>query len=108
VHGEQVGGWPVQDEPAGHVRCPEVTPTEGPASVDVFTVMPSATLAPLLPMVKPLMVMVNTDDKLMEAPEIVKTTAVADVASHTAARPATLLAPAATVGVTDGAKKLGG
>ena len=70
--------------------------------------MPSATLAPLLPMVKPLIVMVNTDDGLMEAPEIVQTTAVEDVALHTAARPETLLAPAATVGVMDGAKKLGG
>jgi len=81
---------------------------EDPRSVDVLTVMPSATLAPLLPMVKPLTVMVNTDDGLMEAPEIVQTTAVVDVALHTAARPETLLAPAATVGVTDAAKKLGG
>ncbi len=70
--------------------------------------MPSATLAPLLPIIKPLTVMVNTDDGLMEAPEIVRTTAVVDVALHTAARPKTLLAPAATVGVTDGAKKLEG
>jgi hypothetical protein len=59
-------------------------------------------------MVKPLTVMVNTDDGLMEAPEIVQTTAVVDVALHTAARPETLLAPAATVGVTDAAKKLDG
>ena len=63
---------------------------------------------PLFPMVNPLTVMVNTDEGLMEAPEIVKTTAVADVAVHTAERPETLLAPAATVGVTDRAKKLGG
>ena len=70
--------------------------------------MPSATLAPLLPMVKPLTVMVNTDDGLMEAPEIVNTTAVADVALHTAERSEMLLAPAATVVVMDGAKKLGG
>lgn len=81
---------------------------EGKTSIEVLTVMPSATLAPLLPMVKPLTVIVNTDDGLMEAPEIVKTTAVADVALHTAARPETLLAPAATVGATDGAKKLEG
>ena len=83
-------------------------PTEGIGSVDVCTVMPSATLAPLLPMVRPLIVTVNKDDGLMEAPEIVKTTAVADVALHTAERPETLLALAATVGVTDGAKKLEG
>ena len=81
---------------------------EGKTSVDVWTVMPSATLAPLLPMVKPLTVMVNTEDGLMEAPEIVMTTAVMEVALHTAARPATLLAPAATVGVTGEAKKLAG
>jgi hypothetical protein len=81
---------------------------EGKMSVDGLTVIPSATLAPLLPMVKLLIVIVNTDDGLMEAPEIVKTTAVADVALHTAERPETLLAPAATVGVTDAAKKLDG
>ncbi len=68
--------------------------------------MPSATLAPLLPMVKPLIVTVNTDTGLMEAPDIVKTTAVTDEALHAAARPETLLAPAATVGVTDEVKKL--
>ena len=81
---------------------------EGPTSVDVLTMIPSAKLAPLLPMIKPLTVMVNTDDGLMEAPEIVQTTAVVDVALHTAARPETLLAPAATVGVTDAAKKFVG
>ena len=71
-------------------------------------VMPSATLAPLLPMVNPLTVIVNTDGGLMEAPETVMTTAVIEVALHTAARPVTLLAPAATVGVTGEAKKLAG
>ena len=81
-------------------------PVEKSGSVDVCTVMPSATLAPLLPMVKPLIVTVNWDDGSMDAPDIVKTTAVTDVALHTAARPETLLAPAATAGATDGAKKL--
>lgn len=103
-----MGGRPVQDEPAGHVRGPELMPAEKSGSVEVCTVKPSATLAPLLPMVKPLIVIVNTDDGLMEAPDIVKTTAVTDVSLHTAARPETLLAPAATVGVTDGTKKLEG
>ncbi len=70
--------------------------------------MPSATLAPLLPMVSPLIVIVNTDDGLMEAPEIVRTKAVMDVALQTAERPETLLAPATTLGVTDGEKKLEG
>ena len=70
--------------------------------------MPSATLAPLLPIVNPLIVIVNSDDGLMEAPEIVMTTVVMEVELHTAARPVTLLAPAATVGVTDGVKKFEG
>ena len=70
--------------------------------------MPSATLAPLLPMVNPLTVIVNTDGGLMEAPETVMTTAVIEVALHTAARPETLLPPAATVGVTAETKKLAG
>ena len=34
-HGVHVGGWPVQCEPAGHVRGPEVMPTEALVSVDV-------------------------------------------------------------------------
>ena len=69
--------------------------------------MPSAMLAPLGPIVIPLMVIVNAD-ALMEAPEIVITTAVEEVALHVAARPETLLAPAATVGVMEGAKKFEG
>jgi formaldehyde-activating enzyme involved in methanogenesis len=70
--------------------------------------MPSATFAPLLPIVNPLIVMVNADDGLIEAPDVVMTTAVIEVALHTAARPATLLAPAATVGVMECEKKLEG
>ena len=34
-HRVHVEGWPVQCEPAGHVRGPEVMPTEGAVSVDV-------------------------------------------------------------------------
>ena len=41
----------------------------------------------------------------MVAPDVVITTDVAVVAPHVAVSPATLLAPDATVGVTDGAKK---
>ena len=66
--------------------------------------MPSAMLAPLDPIVIPLMVIVN-NDALMEAPEVVMTTVVEDVALHVAARPETLLAPVATVGVMEEAKK---
>ena len=71
-------------------------------------VMPSATLAPLFPIVNPLIVTVNTDRGLIEAPEIVMITQVMEVALHTAVKPETLLAPAATVGMTNGAKKLEG
>ena len=70
--------------------------------------MPSATFAPLLPIVNPLIVMENADDGLMEAPKILTTKAVVEVALHDAARPETLLAPAATEGVTEVAKKLEG
>jgi hypothetical protein len=83
-------------------------PTEGNVSVEVSMMMPSATLPPLLPMVKPLIVMLNTDDWMMEAPEMVTITAVTDVVLHVAARPETLLAPAATVGVMFGLIKLEG
>ena len=69
--------------------------------------MPSAMLAPLDPIVIPIIVIVNAD-ALMEAPEIVMTTAVEEVALHVAARPETLLAPADTVGVMEEAKKLEG
>jgi hypothetical protein len=60
------------------------------------------------PIVKPPMVIVTTVAALMEAPEVVIETAVADVAPHVAVKPATLLAPEATVGTTEDAKKLGG
>ncbi len=69
--------------------------------------MPSALLAPLDPIVIPLIVIVNAN-ALMEAPEVVMNTAVEKVALHVAARPETLLAPAATVGVMEEAKKFKG
>ncbi len=69
--------------------------------------MPSAMLAPLDPMVIPLIVIVNAD-ALMAAPEVVMTTAVDEVALHVAARFETLLAPAAAVGMIEEAKKLEG
>ena len=57
---------------------------------------------------KPLIVTVNAVVFLMAAPNIVSTTAVLLVAPHETFRPVTLLAPAATTGVTNGAKKLCG
>jgi hypothetical protein len=85
-----------------------LTPMDGSTSRDVRTVMPAETFAPLLPMVNPLIVIVNTDEGLMEAPDTVMTMAVTEVTLHTAERPKTLLAPAATVEVMGEAKKLGG
>ena len=60
------------------------------------------------PIVKPPMVIVTTAAALIKAPEVVIATAVADVAPHVAVKPATLLAPEATVGTTEDAKKLEG
>ena len=70
-------------------------------------VMPSAMLAPLDPIVIPLIVIVKTD-ALMAAPEVVITKAVEEVALQVPAKPETLLAPAATMGVMEEAKKLKG
>ena len=44
----------------------------------------------------------------MAAPDVVITTAVAEVAPHVAVKPVTLLAPRATEGTTEDAKKLEG
>jgi hypothetical protein len=60
------------------------------------------------PIVKPPMVIVTTAAASIEAPEVVIATAVADVALQFAVKLATLLAPEATVGTTEDAKKLGG
>ena len=56
------------------------------------------------PNVIPVMLTVN-DVVPIVAPDVVITTDVAVVAPHVAVSPAMLLAPDATVGVTDGAKK---
>ncbi len=60
------------------------------------------------PIVKPPMVIVTTAAELIKAPEVVIATAVADVAPHVAVIPGTLLAPDATVGTTEDAKKMDG
>ena len=60
------------------------------------------------PIVKPLMVTMNAAVVLIAAPEVVSTTAVLLVAPHVMLKPTILLAPAATKGVIEGAKKLGG
>jgi hypothetical protein len=68
--------------------------------------MPSVTLAPLLPMVNPLMV-TTKGEVPMTAVDVVKTIEVELVLLQETERSATLVAPAWTTGV-DGAKKLGG
>ncbi len=65
---------------------------------------PLLTSEPLEPIVSPLSVNVNAEAPIV-APDVVMTTDVTVVAPHVAISPATLLAPAATAGVTDGAKK---
>jgi hypothetical protein len=60
------------------------------------------------PIVNPRMVIVNATDAFMVAPEVVITTAVAEVAPHAAVNPGTLLEPEATDGTTPDAKKLEG
>ena len=82
---------------------PESTAADGIRSVDV--VMETSGLPAVKPpMVKPVIVTTNTDGG-MAAPAVVMTTDVAVVALHVPVSPATLLLPATTVGVTDGAKK---
>ena len=68
--------------------------------------MPSVTLAPLLPMVKPLIVTTKGDVPITAA-DVVKTTEVKPGLLQVTIRPAVLVAPAWTYGV-DIAKKLGG
>ena len=60
------------------------------------------------PMVKPLNVTVNAADALMVAADVRSTTDVAPVEVQSSLKPGTLLAPSATTGVMEGAKKLGG
>ena len=68
---------------------------------------PPATLEPLDPIVKPLIVTVNADAPIV-APDVVITNDVAVVGLHVTVSPATLLAPDATLGVLDEAKKPAG
>jgi len=60
------------------------------------------------PMAKPLMVTVNAKVALMVVPDVVSTTAVPFMDPHVMFRLGTLLAPAATKGVIEDAKKLSG
>ena len=107
-HCVHVGGDPVQNEPGGQERMPESTPSEGSGWTDVVMEMPSVTLAPLLPIVNPLIVTTKGDVPITAA-DVVKTSEVelVLVLLHATVSCATLVAPALTNGV-DGAKKLKG
>ena len=82
---------------------PECTAADGSTSVEVCTVTPRLPLVNP-PMVNPANVMANAEGG-MTPPAVVMTTDVVVVALHEPVSPATLLLPAATVGVMDGAKK---
>ena len=86
---------------------PDDTSEGAYASDDVCTLMP---IEPgvAAPIVKPLIVTVNAELASMVAPDVVSTTVVLPVSPHVIFTPGTLLAPAATTGVTEGAKNLGG
>ena len=78
-------------------------PEDATVSTDVCALIPTAfTVGNTVE--NPVIVTVNADVPIV-APEVVITNDVAVVAPHVAVSPATLLAPDATVGVTDGAKK---
>jgi hypothetical protein len=82
---------------------PEETPSEPNTSDDVRTyTIPGCSELALFE--KPEIVTTNAAAG-MSAPAVVMTTEVAVVALHVPVSPATLLLPAATVGVMDGAKK---
>ena len=112
-----MGGCPVQYDPDGHnigpedvavfevfSRGSEELPDSKALATDVKTLIPFTTLEPLNPIVSPPIVTVNADAPIV-APDVVITTDVAEVAPQVAVSPATLLAPGATVGVTEDAKK---
>ena len=82
---------------------PDSTACDAISSDDVCTVT-CRPPAVGYPNVNPFNVTVNADEDGIAAPAVVMTTEVAVVALHVAFKPATLLPPAATMGMTDGAK----
>ena len=85
------------------IMIPDATAKLAKRSEDVRTLTPVAP-AVTAPIMTPEIVIVNVVVPII-APDVVITNDVAVVAPHVAVSPATLLAPDATVGVTDGAKK---
>jgi hypothetical protein len=93
------------DETRGKIIPPDVTAFE--IEHTFARNLTSTEPAVAAPIVKPLIVTVNADEGIV-APDVVSITAVAEVAPHVAVKPATLLAPDATEGTTEDAKKLEG
>jgi hypothetical protein len=88
----------------GREILPDSTASDAISSDDVCTAMRGPP-AVMYPNVNPLSVTVNADNDGIAAPAVVMMTEVVVVAPHVAVKPATLLPPAATVGVTEGMKK---
>ncbi len=86
---------------------PECTAADAKSSDDVCTVT-NTTPAVGYTNANPLKVKAKADADGITAPAVVMTMDVLVVAPHVAVKPATLLAPAATTGVTEGAKKEAG
>ena len=86
---------------------PDTTAADSRRSDDVCTVT-SVPPAVGYPNVIPLNVKVKADAGGIAAPAVEMTMDVLVVAPHVAVKPATLLAPAATTGVTEGKKKEAG
>ena len=98
-----VMGGGVKEERMG----PDGTGVDGDAPDDVCTVTATEP-GVAAPIVKPQIVTVNAVVFSMAVPDIVSTTAVLLVTPHVTFIPVKLLAPVATTGATNGAKKFGG
>jgi hypothetical protein len=85
--------------------APECKGNDGDGSDEVCTVTPMEP-GVATPIVKPLIVTAKA--VVIKAPVVVRTTAVSLVFEHVILNPGTLLAPATTKGMTEGAKKLKG
>ena len=100
---DQTTKFPVSNN-IPNVNDPELTAVDGSKSVEVCTAILND---PLLeqPIVKPVIVTTKNADEGIADPAVVMTTEVLVVALHVPVSPATLLLPAAILGMTDVAKK---
>ncbi len=84
----------------------DIMPPDDTVFETEHTLARNVTLEPVVaaPIVKPLMVMIKAD-AVINTPEVVNMTAVAEVVPNFAVKPATLLALGATKGIIEDAKK---